>query len=92
MPSLSQVNWLIHLLTGLKALVVADALFSWFLRPDRPPRSWTRALLEPLYAPLRRVLEPVLGSIDLAPLVALAMLYAAQLALRSASRGRPRAS
>jgi uncharacterized protein YggT (Ycf19 family) len=79
---------LLHILTALKILVVADALLSWFLKPDRPPRSWTRAVLDPIYAPLRRALEPWLPNLDVAPLVALVLLYMAQLALKNAGSRR----
>lgn len=78
---------IVHVLTGLKIFVVADAVFSWFLRADEPPRSWTRAILDPLYAPLRRLLEPALGSVDLAPLLLLVVLHLAQLGL---THRRPR--
>jgi uncharacterized protein YggT (Ycf19 family) len=82
------VALLLHTLTALKVLVVADALFSWFLTPGTPPRSWTGALLDPLYAPLRRLLQPLLGSIDLSPLIALLLLHLCALALsRMTARG-----
>jgi uncharacterized protein YggT (Ycf19 family) len=79
------VALLIHALTALKLLVLADALFSWALKPEQFPRSLTKPLLDPLYAPLRRALMPFTGSIDLSPLIALAALYALQALLE---RGR----
>ena len=39
-------------------------------------------LLEPLYAPLRRILPPM-GGLDLAPLVVLIAIYALQIILRN---------
>lgn len=80
------VALLLHILTALKVLVVLDALFSWFLTPGTPPRSWTTALLDPIYAPLRRLLQPMLGSIDLSPLIALLLLHLCGLALVRATR------
>lgn len=77
---------LIHVLTAMKLLIVADAVFSWFMPPDQPPRSWTLPLLDPIYTPLRRLLAPMLEPIDLSPLILLAVLQLAQLALARGSR------
>ncbi|MDH5670916.1 MAG: YggT family protein [Myxococcales bacterium] len=67
-----------HLITGLQLLVFGDALFSWFLSPDTPPRAWTKPLLDPVYEPVRNALSPTGLPIDLAPLLALAVLYGIQ--------------
>jgi uncharacterized protein YggT (Ycf19 family) len=74
-------------LNALRLLIVADALFSWTLKENQLPRSFTKALLDPIYAPLRRVLHPLTGSVDLAPLVALGALYVLQVVIE---RGRKR--
>jgi uncharacterized protein YggT (Ycf19 family) len=71
----------LHVLNALRLLVVADALFSWVMPADKFPRSLTKPLLDPVYAPLRRVLQPHVGSVDLAPLVALVVLYLVQHAI-----------
>jgi YggT family protein len=39
-------------------------------------------LLEPLYGPIRRIL-PSMGGLDLAPLVALLLIYALEIILRN---------
>jgi uncharacterized protein YggT (Ycf19 family) len=70
----------------MKLLIIADAIFSWVMPPDQPPRSWTLPLLEPIYTPLRRLLAPMLEPIDLSPLIVLALLQVAQLALSRATR------
>jgi uncharacterized protein YggT (Ycf19 family) len=77
---------LIQVLTAMKLLIVADAVFSWFMPPDQPPRSWTLPLLDPIYTPLRRLLAPMLEPIDLSPLILLAVLQLTQLALARGSR------
>ena len=77
---------LIHVLTAMKLLIIADAVFSWFMPPDQAPRSWTLPLLAPIYTPLRRLLAPMLEPIDLSPLILLALLQLAQLALARAAR------
>lgn len=79
---------LIQLLKVASMLVIADAVFTWVLKPNQFPRTLTKPLLDPVYAPLRRALLPITGSIDLSPLIVLAALYALQSFLeRNTSRG-----
>jgi YggT family protein len=80
----------IYLLNAARLLVVADAVLSWLQKPNEFPRSITKPLLDPIYAPVRRVLLPIAPSVDLAPLVALLVLYVVQKMLESA-RVRDRA-
>lgn len=54
---------------GFIALIIVEAIFSW-VNPHAPLAPFVRALNEPLLRPLRRVI-PLLGGIDLSPLVAL---------------------
>lgn len=54
---------------GFMALIIVEAIFSW-VNPYAPLAPFVRALNEPLLRPLRRVI-PLLGGIDLSPLVAL---------------------
>ena len=52
------------------ALVVVDAVSSWFVAPNELPRTLWAPVLTPIYAPVRAVLgSKTLGAIDLAPLV-----------------------
>ena len=74
---------LLHVLTALQVLVIADALFSWALAPNQFPRSVTKPLLDPIYAPVRGLLQPFTGSLDLAPLLALVLLFVASRWLES---------
>jgi len=76
------VSALNALLNGLKLLIVADALFSWVMPENEFPRSFTKSVLDPVYAPVRALLRPLTGSFDLAPLIALGFLFALQVALR----------
>lgn len=66
----------------LKVLIIADALFSWVVEEGSFPRTVTKPLLDPVYAPVRLLLKPFSGPVDLAPLVALGLLFALQMALR----------
>jgi YggT family protein len=57
---------------GFMGLIIIEAIFSW-VNPHAPLAPFIRALNEPLLRPLRRVI-PLVGSIDLTPLVALILL------------------
>jgi YggT family protein len=57
---------------GFMGLLILEAIFSW-VNPHAPLAPFIRALNDPLLRPLRRVV-PLVGSIDLTPLVALLLL------------------
>ncbi|MCP4873755.1 MAG: YggT family protein [Proteobacteria bacterium] len=58
---------LLHFMSGL---LLIEALLSWVVGPDDFPRNYTRQLTEPLYTPLRKVIDPQrMGGLDLSPLV-----------------------
>ena len=79
---------LLRVLDVLKWLVIIDAVLSWFVPADQFPRSLTQLVLGPVYAPIHRM-GGYVGSIDLAPLLVLAVLFALQLMVRrSLERGR----
>jgi YggT family protein len=60
---------LINLLSQvLTLLVLAQAIMSYFVAPYHPVREALDRLLEPLYAPIRRIL-PQTGMLDFSPLV-----------------------
>lgn len=60
---------LINLLSQvLTVLVLAQAILSYFVSPYHPVREALDRLLEPLYAPIRRIL-PQTGMLDFSPLV-----------------------
>lgn len=71
---LPAVALLLHAVNLAKLLVIADALFTWVLPPERFPRSLTKPLLDPVYEPIRAAL-PLIGPIDLSPLVLLGALF-----------------
>lgn len=63
------------LFTVLSLAVIARALLSWFDPTMRFPISHMIVnLTEPIIAPIRRVVPPVGGMIDLSPLIALILL------------------
>jgi YggT family protein len=72
MPRLMQ--WIFY---GLMGLILIGAVLSW-VNPHAPMAPFIQALSDPLLRPLRRII-PLIGNIDLTPLVALIIL---QIALR----------
>ena len=68
------LEWILY---GFMGLILIEAVFSW-VNPDAPLAPFVRALTDPLLRPLRRII-PLVGNIDLSPLVALLLL---QIALR----------
>ncbi len=68
---------LLHLiLRGVSYVIIADVILSWVSpRTDQFPRNITSTLTEPLYKPIRAILNPRgTGGLDFAPLVVLICL------------------
>lgn len=63
------VHWALY---GLIGLILIEVVFSW-VNPHAPLAPFVRALNEPVMRPLRRIV-PLVGSVDLSPLVALILL------------------
>ena len=62
--------------------IVARALLPWFrVNPYHPAMQFLIRITEPLLAPIRRNL-PTMGGLDFSPMVALLILWAAELLLR----------
>lgn len=87
MTSLLQI--LLLILNVVWFIVIAHVIMSWLISFNvlntRQPLVWQiwtglERLLEPIYAPIRRVL-PNLGGLDLTPLVALLIVYALRVVL-----------
>jgi YggT family protein len=74
---LSLMRFFEWVLYGFMGLLILEAIFSW-VNPHAPLAPFIQALNEPLLRPLRRVV-PLIGAVDLSPLVALILL---QIALR----------
>jgi YggT family protein len=49
-------------------LVVVDVIISYFMSPYSPFRLWLDRIVQPMLAPIRRVVPPI-GMIDLSPLI-----------------------
>lgn len=63
------LEWILY---GFMGLIIIEVIFSW-VNPHAPLAPLVRALTDPLMRPLRRVI-PLIGSIDLSPLVAFILL------------------
>lgn len=57
----------------LSLLIIADSLLSFVLAPYHPVREALGRVLQPIYAPIRKVL-PSTGMIDFTPLVVLILI------------------
>jgi YggT family protein len=63
------VEWILY---GFMGLIIIEVIFSW-VNPHAPLAPFVQALTDPLMRPLRRVI-PLVGNIDLSPLVAFLLL------------------
>ncbi|MGZ3240292.1 MAG: YggT family protein [Burkholderiaceae bacterium] len=63
------VEWIFY---GFIGLIFLEVIFSW-VNPHAPLAPFVHALNDPLMRPLRRII-PLVGNIDLTPLVALILL------------------
>ncbi|MDB5762731.1 MAG: hypothetical protein JWQ21_1726 [Herminiimonas sp.] len=69
---LSAVRLLQWILYGFMGLLLIEVVFSW-VNPHAPLAPFVQALNYPLMRPLRRII-PLIGNIDLSPLVAFLLL------------------
>lgn len=79
LPLASLIGLLQLAVSALSALVLIYALMSW-LQPDNPLFHTAERLVQPWLDPVRRVV-PLMGGVDLAPLVLLVLLQLAGMLL-----------
>jgi uncharacterized protein YggT (Ycf19 family) len=73
---------LLMIITGVKWVVIIDALLSWVMPAENFPRSLTTQLTAPLYAPIRAILKPERsGGFDLSPMIVFVILLMLESAL-----------
>jgi len=63
-------------------LVFVSAILSWFMPPYHPVRETLDRLVEPMLAPIRRVL-PTAGGFDFSPLILMVLIQVIDWALTS---------
>jgi YggT family protein len=61
----------------LTLAVLADVIVSFFLNPFHPIRRWLDSVVEPMLAPIRRIL-PAVGPLDFSPFVLLILIQLVQ--------------
>ncbi len=59
------INWFSQLVV---LLVLVHVILSYFMSPYHPIRSFVDSLVEPLLAPIRRVV-PLVGMFDFSPII-----------------------
>jgi YggT family protein len=64
------ITLVVTLANVLTFLILIQAVLSFVLSPFHPVRMTLSRFLEPIYAPIRRILPPV-GAFDFTPLVVL---------------------
>ncbi len=64
------IRWVIQIVT---VIVIIKVFMSYFFPPYQPVRMFIDRLVEPMLAPIRRVLPPV-GMFDFSPLVLIILL------------------
>ena len=62
-------QWVLY---GFMGLILIEVVFSW-VNPNAPLAPLVRALTDPLMRPLRRII-PLIGNVDLSPLIAFVLL------------------
>ena len=73
---------IITILDVLSWVIIIDALLSFVLSPDHPIRGTFGRILQPIYAPIRRILPPM-GMMDFTPLVVLILIRVLEMLLVS---------
>lgn len=72
MAIFSIVQWIIY---GLTALLILEVIFSW-INPHAPLAPFVQALNAPLLGPIRQII-PLLGGLDISPMVLFLLLQVA---------------
>ena len=85
------ISWLqsfVRILFGVLDLaILARVLISWFRpNPDNPLVRMVSEITEPIMRPLRRVIPPLGGTLDITPMIALFLLEVVQRFLLAALR------
>jgi YggT family protein len=57
----------------LVLLIIVSVILSYFMDPYHPVRSWINSVVEPMLAPLRRVIPSVAG-LDFSPIVLIILI------------------
>ncbi|MCL4393741.1 MAG: YggT family protein [Chloroflexi bacterium] len=81
------VNFIDLFFSALTLAIIARALLSWFpIDPYNPISQILFQITEPILAPLRRLIPPIGGMMDITPIVALVIIQVLQAIVVSALR------
>lgn len=81
------ITFLDLLFTILSFAIIARALLSWVpIDPYNPIVQFLYQITEPILAPLRRIIPPIGGMMDITPIVALILLQILQTIIVSTFR------
>jgi len=77
---MSTLIWIINIVFGIyEFLILIRVLLSWVnVSPYHPLVRILNAVTDPLLRPLRRIIPPIGGALDISPAVALILLYIVQ--------------
>ena len=65
----------VMLLQAITLFIFIDAVLSWLQPPSAFPRSLTAAVTDPLYSPIRAIINPKMtGGLDFSPVIVLVLL------------------
>jgi YggT family protein len=64
------IHWIFRLLI---LIIIIQAVLSFFVDPYNPVRRTLDRILNPLYAPIRRIIPPI-ANLDLSPLILIILL------------------
>ncbi len=82
------INFFDLLFTLLSFAIIARALISWVpVDPYNPAVRFLDQITNPIIAPLRRVIPPIGGAIDITPIVALVLIQIVQALVHNALVG-----
>lgn len=71
---MSMIIEVVHLVARiLTLLVIIDAFLSFFMSPYHPVRQTLDRIVEPMTAPIRRLVPPI-GSIDFSPVILIILI------------------
>ncbi len=76
------INLISRIIQLLIIVVIIQAFMTYFLDPYHPVRRFFDRLVQPMYAPIRRVVPPI-GMVDLSPLILIILLQVINMIIRN---------
>ncbi len=71
------INYLVLFINAfaqlLVLLIIVAVILSYFMDPYHPVRRWVDSVVEPMLAPIRRIVPPI-GGFDFSPLILLVLI------------------